>query len=68
MIDGKGMVGVTGFELATLCSQSRCSTRLSYTPTEPHSLAGSHPDATESDGIRDKFLIDQVVERIQPTT
>lgn len=27
------MVGVTGFELATLCSQSRCSTRLSYTPT-----------------------------------
>ena len=26
------MVGVTGFEPATSCSQSKCSTKLSYTP------------------------------------
>lgn len=26
------MVGATGFEPATLCSQSRCATRLRYTP------------------------------------
>ena len=32
---GKGrkrMVGAAGFELATLCSQSRCATRLRYAP------------------------------------
>ena len=27
------MVGTTGFEPATSCSQSKCSTRLSYVPT-----------------------------------
>ena len=27
------MVGAAGFELATLCSQSRCATRLRYSPT-----------------------------------
>ncbi len=27
------MVGATGFEPATLCSQSRCATRLRYAPT-----------------------------------
>jgi hypothetical protein len=27
------MVGATGFEPATSCSQSKCSTRLSYAPT-----------------------------------
>ena len=26
------LVGVVGFELTTLCSQSRCATRLRYTP------------------------------------
>ena len=26
------MVGETGFEPATLCSQSRCATRLRYSP------------------------------------
>ena len=26
------MVGAAGFELATLCSQSRCATRLRYAP------------------------------------
>jgi hypothetical protein len=46
---------VTGFELATLCSQSRCSTRLSYTPTDLSSLAGSLPIATECDGLRQKL-------------
>ena len=30
---GKKMVGETGFEPATLCSQSRCATRLRYSPT-----------------------------------
>ena len=28
------MVGAAGFELATLCSQSRCATRLRYAPKE----------------------------------
>ncbi len=28
------MVGATGFEPATSCSQSRCSTKLSYAPTQ----------------------------------
>ena len=32
LCDG-GMVGAAGFELATLCSQSRCATRLRYAPT-----------------------------------
>jgi hypothetical protein len=27
------LVGAAGFELATLCSQSRCATRLRYAPT-----------------------------------
>jgi hypothetical protein len=29
------MVGETGFEPATLCSQSRCATRLRYSPPSP---------------------------------
>ena len=29
---GALLVGVTGFEPATLCSQSRCATKLRYTP------------------------------------
>src|SRR5688572_26615781 len=29
------LVGETGFEPATLCSQSRCATRLRYSPTDP---------------------------------
>ncbi len=29
----KKLVGAAGFELATLCSQSRCATRLRYAPT-----------------------------------
>ncbi len=28
------LVGAAGFELATPCSQSRCSTRLSYAPIQ----------------------------------
>lgn len=28
------LVGAAGFELATLCSQSRCATRLRYAPTK----------------------------------
>ena len=29
-------VGVTGFEPAALCSQSRCATKLRYTPYSVH--------------------------------
>jgi hypothetical protein len=29
------VVGAVGFELTTLCSQSRCATRLRYAPTRP---------------------------------
>lgn len=29
----ESLVGAAGFELATLCSQSRCATRLRYAPT-----------------------------------
>ncbi len=29
------LVGVERFELPTLCSQSRCATRLRYTPRSP---------------------------------
>ena len=28
------VVGAVGFELTTLCSQSRCATRLRYAPTK----------------------------------
>ena len=35
----KRMVGAAGFELATLCSQSRCATRLRYAPTKPQIVA-----------------------------
>ena len=38
------LVGVTGFEPATLCSQSRCATKLRYTPMDvcplPHHTGG----------------------------
>ncbi len=32
------MVGATGFEPATPCSQSRCATKLRYAPTEKEKL------------------------------
>lgn len=32
-VGSRKMVGAAGFELATLCSQSRCATRLRYAPT-----------------------------------
>ena len=32
------LVGVTGFEPATLCSQSRCATKLRYTPSDVRPL------------------------------
>jgi hypothetical protein len=38
------MVGATGFEPATSCSQSKCSTRLSYAPTtcvSSHEIVGA---------------------------
>ena len=45
-------VGVTGFEPATLCSQSRCATKLRYTPDVPsrtwtniHAVQ-QHPDGS----------------------
>ena len=39
--DEKKMVGAAGFELATLCSQSRCATRLRYAPTKGAFYMGS---------------------------
>ncbi len=33
-VQGWVMVGAVGFELTTLCSQSRCATRLRYAPTK----------------------------------
>ena len=36
VINGLEVVGATGFEPATSCSQSKCSTRLSYAPTRTH--------------------------------
>ena len=32
------LVGAVGFELTTLCSQSRCATRLRYAPTREHAF------------------------------
>ncbi len=37
---GRTLVGLTGFEPATLCSQSRCATKLRYSPTIPPRDAG----------------------------
>src|ERR1700730_9631554 len=37
ILNGQAMVGAGGFEPPTPCSQSRCATRLRYTPT---SIAG----------------------------
>ncbi len=48
---GKSVVGLTGFEPATLCSQSRCATKLRYSPNPPEtgiSLRGPAPRATNS--------------------
>ena len=36
----ENVVGETGFEPATLCSQSRCATRLRYSPTGAAESAG----------------------------
>lgn len=36
------LVGAEGFEPPTLCSQSRCATRLRYAPT-PHRFYRAHP-------------------------
>src|SRR6266496_540355 len=38
-----GVVGATGFEPATSCSQSKCSTRLSYAPTQAAKLSTARP-------------------------
>ena len=37
------MVGVAGFEPATSCSQSKCSTKLSYTPNDLWAREESNP-------------------------
>ena len=40
------MVGATGFEPATSCSQSKCSTGLSYAPLTAAIIAGIPARAT----------------------
>lgn len=47
------LVGAVGFELTTLCSQSRCATRLRYAPkggdyTRNWCLASAVPDPAVS--------------------
>jgi hypothetical protein len=39
MADEERMVGAEGFEPPTLCSQSRCATRLRYAPTSVDCIA-----------------------------
>ena len=39
------LVGERGFEPPTLCSQSRCATRLRYSPTVLADIFGTHPTA-----------------------
>lgn len=36
------MVGAEGFEPPTLCSQSRCATKLRYAPTNQHLCCGAY--------------------------
>jgi hypothetical protein len=52
-------IGARGFEPPTLCSQSRCSTRLSYAPTGPGMVAASRRGATQYIGLRRKFVCPQ---------
>ena len=39
------MVGVTGFEPATHCSQSSCATKLRYTPSREKSIGDKSPES-----------------------
>ena len=48
------LVGAAGFEPATLCSQSRCATRLRHAPTERRILAAPSICATKCGGSRQK--------------
>ena len=45
------LVGETGFEPATLCSQSRCATRLRYSPTCPAGMRRGISKGGHSGGI-----------------
>ena len=51
------MVGAVGFELTTLCSQSRCATRLRYAPTKPLLYIEPEALAAKNDYF-DNFLSD----------
>jgi len=42
------MVGATGFEPATTCSQNRCATRLRYAPKVCHAAEGCHSMCTNA--------------------
>ena len=61
-LDADAMVGMTGFEPATSCSQSRRSTRLSYFPYKKEGLeigrknGGSGRDRTADTGIFNPLL------------
>ena len=50
------MVGVRGFEPPTPCSQSRCATRLRYTPTPGNpTITNAGPHAEPLTDIRDSL-------------
>src|SRR4051794_615544 len=51
---GGRMVGVAGFEPATPASRTRCSTRLSHTPTARKRLYRGAPPPVQA-GARDPF-------------
>ena len=51
------MVGETGFEPATLCSQSRCATRLRYSPKrDPKDLAWIRVQFKTEDQLQRKLI------------
>ena len=45
------LVGAEGFELSTLCSQSRCATRLRYAPTQKQNYSTTPKPALYLDAI-----------------
>ena len=55
------MVGVAGFEPATSCSQSRWTTKLSYTPSSKKGDAPAEVGGRSRDAPTDYLFIFQIV-------